>query len=214
MDDGELVALLCSRLCHDLVGPVGAIANGVEMLEMEDDPALKQEAVGLLAMSARQAIGRLRFYRLAFGASGGDDAPLPMAEAAAVAAELLQGGRVALDWPPGAVPELRKPAVRLLLNLVLLGAEGLGRGGDLSVRGAPDPAGGVRVSVAGSGATVGLSGAVRSLLESGRADELEPKASPALLVRRLADGLGVDIAVAQAPGRVELTATLPAQPYP
>ena len=71
MKELDLVAMLCSRLCHDLVGPISALANGVEVLQDDDDADMRDAAVELLAHSSKIASNRVKFYRMAFGASGG-----------------------------------------------------------------------------------------------------------------------------------------------
>src|SRR5258706_13839108 len=70
MNDLDFAALLVSRVCHDLVSPVGAVVNGLEVLEDETDPAMRADALLLVASSAEQAAARLQFARIAFGAAG------------------------------------------------------------------------------------------------------------------------------------------------
>jgi len=186
MQDMDLIALICSRLCHDLVGPVGAVGNGVEVLAEEDDPEMQKQALELLAHSADLAAHRLKFYRLAFGAAGGAGVEISLGEARQVAADFLADGRVDLDWPDAAVAisGLDKTAVKTLLNLILLGAEAMPRGGTLSVAVEADPA--ARLTVHGRGAGARLGDAQAVALRTGEGpDDLQPKASPALLVARL-----------------------------
>jgi len=89
MPDLVLLSLLCSKLCHDLVGPVSAVGNGVEILEDEDDPEMRQQAIGLLAHSAELAANRLKFMRLAFGAAGGEGVAISINEARQTAEDFL-----------------------------------------------------------------------------------------------------------------------------
>ena len=131
--DLTFTSLICSRLCHDLVGPVGAIANGIELMEMEDDPAMADDALDLLRSSATNASRRLSFLRLAFGSSGGDELPLPVADARRAAVEFFEDHRLELVWPEGDAPGVAKGRTRLALNLLLAGAGGLIRGGDLLI---------------------------------------------------------------------------------
>ena len=209
MQESELAALLCSRLCHDLVGPVGAVGNGVEMLEMEDDPEMRGEALRLLALSARHATARLRFYRLAFGSAGGFGATLPVGEARRATLGFLAEGPVRLDWPEDALPQLPKPAMRLLLNIVLLAAEALPRGGRLAVRVAHG-AGAMSLSAVGEGPSVSVAQQVQDLLAGATVEEPEPKASPARLAAVLAAGLGGRLELDTDLGRVAILARLPA----
>ncbi len=134
-EDLELnfTSLICSRLCHDLVGPVGAISNGIELMEMEDDLSQAEDALDLLRHSADNAARRLKFLRLAFGSSGGDDMPLPMADAQKAAFDFFEDHRLDLVWPSSLEGAVSKNRIRLGLNLMMAGAAGLMRGGDLAV---------------------------------------------------------------------------------
>ena len=74
MNDSEsidLAAMLCSRLCHDMLSPVGALSNGLELLSMETDPEMRRSVIELLEQSSRTSTNKLKFFRLAFGAAGG-----------------------------------------------------------------------------------------------------------------------------------------------
>jgi histidine phosphotransferase ChpT len=129
----DFASLLCSRLCHDLLSPVGAMNNGLELLADEHDPEMRQRCMDLLAESAKAAADKLKFFRLAFGAAGGFGAEVDPKEAKLVIEPLVtSSGRTALEW---AVPAQMMPkrAVNILLNLVLLANEALVRGGTLSV---------------------------------------------------------------------------------
>ena len=96
--DPRVLELLCSRLCHDLVSPVGAINNGVELMEeLEGDMA--GEAVGLVAESGRKAAARLRCFRLTYGAAGGQEG-VPLEDGRQAAIDYLVGSKIALAWPP------------------------------------------------------------------------------------------------------------------
>ena len=135
--DLRVAQLMCSRLCHDLVGPAGAVNAGVEFLDEaqgRDDGAL-----ALAKASGRQVTRRLAFYRVAFGLAGGVDGVLTLAEARDLAEGMFAGGRVELDWPvvgSGTDPQTPRPlnAVRLVLCQVLIAAGALPRGGRLEVR--------------------------------------------------------------------------------
>lgn len=133
MTDLNFTSLLCSRLCHDLVGPIGALSNGIELIELEDDPTMAVEALDLLKMSAGNAATRLKFLRLVFGASGGDAMPLSVSEARATTLEFYAEQRFRIDWPTADGPDPAKNRVRLLLNMIMTAAFALVRGGVLSV---------------------------------------------------------------------------------
>ena len=99
MNAVDLASLLCSRLCHDLMSPVGALSNGIELLDDEDDPAMKEKCLELLADSARTTANKLKFFRLAFGAAGGFGAEIDTAEAESVLRGLFGAEkRIELGW--------------------------------------------------------------------------------------------------------------------
>src|SRR6187455_547321 len=98
LDSLDLAALLCSRVCHDVISPVGAIVNGLEVLEDENDPAMRDFALDLIRKSARQASARLQFARLAFGAAGSAGASIDLGDAEQVAHGMFTDDKVALSW--------------------------------------------------------------------------------------------------------------------
>src|SRR6476619_7506549 len=120
MKPSDFASLLCSRLCHDLMSPIGALNNGIELLADETDPEMREKCLELLADSARASANKLKFFRLAFGAAGGFGEEVDTHEAEA-ALEGLFGAerRVELGWAV-AEDQLPKGAVKLLLNLALL----------------------------------------------------------------------------------------------
>ena len=120
------VELLASRLCHDLVGPVGAIGNGLELLA-EESSRFAGETVTLVTRSAERTAAMLALFRAAFGASGGQPG-FGLGEAQRVIADVLQGGKVALDWPEETQPGPLGVA-KLVLVLLLVASETLPRGG-------------------------------------------------------------------------------------
>jgi histidine phosphotransferase ChpT len=131
----RVASLLASRLCHDLIGPLGAVDNGLELIAEEGSMA--EEALALARRSAKRAAGRLRYFRYAFGAAGEDPSFGP-AEARGLAQSLLHGGEVHLGWPPPGSEVLPPGACRLLLNMILLGIDCLPRGGLLEILARPD----------------------------------------------------------------------------
>ena len=133
--DLKVAQLLASRLCHDLVGPIGAINAGLELMEdgvaggMGDDPAARD----LLANSAGEASRRIAFFRIAFGIGAGAGGEATLSEARELAGDFLAGGKAALDWPEEAPEQpsggVDPSVVKVVLNLVLIAAESLPRGG-------------------------------------------------------------------------------------
>jgi histidine phosphotransferase ChpT len=132
LDSLDLAALLCSRVCHDVISPVGAIVNGLEVLEDESDASMRDFALDLIRKSARQASARLQFARLAFGAAGSAGASIDLGDAEQVARGLFQDDKVAFSWsgPRALFPKNR---VKLLLNLVVLASHAVPRGGSIHV---------------------------------------------------------------------------------
>jgi histidine phosphotransferase ChpT len=126
----DLAALLCSRVCHDVISPVGAIVNGLEVLEDEKDASMRDFALDLINKSARQASARLQFARLAFGAAGSAGAAIDLGDAEQVAKGFISDDKTALSWsaPRSLLP---KNKVKLLLNLLLVGMTAIPRGGSL-----------------------------------------------------------------------------------
>ena len=150
----DLAALLCSRVCHDLISPVGAIVNGLEVLEEEKDEATKQFALDLIKKSARTASAKLQFCRIAFGAAGSAGAQIDLGDAEAIARGFLEDDKTKLAWnlPRALSPKNR---VKLLLNMLVIAAQAIPRGGRISV----DPIGsgegmGFKVVAAGTNAKV------------------------------------------------------------
>src|SRR5436305_6427859 len=133
MNPVDLASLLCSRLCHDLMSPVGALNNGIELLADETDPDMREKCLELLADSARASANKLKFFRLAFGAAGGFGEEVDNHEAE-VALEGLFGAerRIEIGWEVSK-DKLTKVAVKDLLNIALLAGDSLGRGGRLDV---------------------------------------------------------------------------------
>lgn len=185
----DFASLLCSRLCHDLMSPVGALNNGVELLADETDPEMREKCLELLADSARASANKLKFFRLAFGAAGGFGEEIDTHEAE-LAIEGLFGAerRIELNW---AVSEekLPKDAVKLLLNLAMLAGDALVRGGRLDV-GAELQDDEVELAVRAEGPRILLDPALRETLETGGSGSLEPRAAGAWLAYSLVQGAG------------------------
>ena len=164
LDALDLAALLCSRVCHDLISPAGAIVNGLEVLEEKDsDDETKTFALDLIKRSARTASARLQFCRLAFGAAGSANAQIDLGNAQAMARGFIEDDKTKLTWnlPHALLPKNR---VKLLLNMLIIAGQTIPRGGTLTV----DPVGegetmGFRISASGLNARVPQ--AVPALLE-------------------------------------------------
>jgi len=164
LDALDLAALLCSRVCHDLISPAGAIVNGLEVLEEKDsDEETKTFALDLIKRSARTASARLQFCRLAFGAAGSANAQIDLGNAQAMVRGFIEDDKTRLTWnlPHALLPKNR---VKLLLNMLIIAGQTIPRGGTLTV----DPLGegetmGFRISASGLNARIPH--AVPALLE-------------------------------------------------
>lgn len=125
----ELAALLCSKVCHDIISPVGAINNGLELL---DEGGADEDAMNLIRQSARNASARLQFARIAYGAAGSAGMLIDTGDAEAVTIAYLKNEKPELTWTGGRAL-LPKNKVKLLLNLVLIANAAIPRGGRLSI---------------------------------------------------------------------------------
>jgi histidine phosphotransferase ChpT len=163
----DLAALLCSRVCHDLISPTGAIVNGLEVLDESKDEETKAFALDLIRKSAKKASARLQFCRLAFGAAGSAGAQIDLGDAQNVARGFIEDEKVKLTWN---LPRLLLPKnrVKLLLNMLVVAGHAIPRGGVLTV----DPVGegeamGFRVDASGTNARVPPAIPVRLAGEAG-----------------------------------------------
>lgn len=160
----DLAALMCSRLCHDLLSPVGALTNGLELLADERDPEMRQRCLELLEQSAAASANKLKFFRLAFGAAGGFGENVPVDEAKSVVEALVAGARrVELNWAL-AEPRMPKGAVKVLLNFAQIALDALVRGGTLDV-GAESRNGASEIVVRAAGPRIAFDESIGRALE-------------------------------------------------
>jgi histidine phosphotransferase ChpT len=153
LDALDLAALLCSRVCHDLISPTGAIVNGLEVLEEKDsDEETRTFALDLIKRSARTASARLQFCRLAFGSAGSAGAQIDLGNAHAMARAFIEDDKTRLAWnlPQVLLPKNR---VKLLLNLLIIAEQTIPRGGTLTVDAVGDGEG-FRIVAAGPNARI------------------------------------------------------------
>lgn len=192
----DFSALLCSRLCHDLLSPVGAFNNGLELMADEQDPEMRARCLDLLAESARTSANKLKFFRLAFGSAGGFGSAIPAEEArTALAGMFAAAGRVKLGW---LVSEdmLEKHATKILLNLALIAGDTLVRGGQLDV-GVEKHGNLLEIVVRAQGQRIVFDPEIRAALAG--------ETSPEQLTSRTAAAWMVRELVAQAGGKVQLS---------
>ena len=196
----DLAALMCSKICHDLLSPVGAINNGLELLEDETDPVMRDRCMDLLADSARVSADKLKYFRLAFGAAGGFGDEVDPAEARLLIESLIgDSGKITLGWAlqNDALP---KKAIKILLNLALIAKESLVRGGTLDV-GAEKGGLGIEVVVRAAGTKIALDSGIRTALDGTIAQaDLSARTAAAWMTRELALQNGGDLRISPASG--------------
>jgi histidine phosphotransferase ChpT len=201
----DLAALLCSRVCHDLISPVGAIVNGIEVMEEDKDEETKTFALDLIKKSAYQASAKLQFCRLAFGAAGSAGAQIDLGDAEKVARGMLEDNKTKLVWN---LPRqfLAKNRVKLLLNMLMIGAGTIPRGGTLTVNPAPgmDSEAGFAVTAAGLNAR--LSPITSELLAGTPAQTVDAHGIQPLYAGILARDCGLTLSAAGDSATVVLTA--------
>lgn len=200
----ELAALLCSRVCHDLISPVGAIVNGLEVLDDDPKPDDREFALDLIRKSAKTASARLQFCRLAFGAAGSAGAQIDLGDAQNMAKGHFEDGKITLAWN---LPRLLLPKnrVKLLLNLLVIAQQTIPRGGVLTVDSLGEgEAMGFRITAAGLNARV--SQPVADLLASGSSNAVDAHAVQPYYTRLLADACGIGISLVADGDKVVATA--------
>lgn len=198
MDTAELVALICSRLCHDLAGAIGAVNNGVELLAEESDAAMRDEAIGLIAQSAQDAARRLAFFRLALGASGSLQEGMNLLELARVAQAYFAGGKVTLNLPQQD-REIPKALGKALLLGLSLASGALPRGGAVTLT--PEGKG---WAIRGEGTTLRWSEAAAAGTDPARQDLHEPQAAIARYMMILGRAAGFGLRVTPGETQIQL----------
>ena len=200
----DLAALLCSRVCHDLISPVGAIVNGLEVLDDNPKPEDRDFALDLIRKSARTASARLQFCRLAFGAAGSSGAQIDLGDAQTMARGHLEDGKTSITWN---LPRLLLPKnrVKLLLNMLVIAQHTIPRGGTLSV----DPIGqgetmGFRVTANGLNARLPQN--IADLLSSGQPSSVDAHSVQPYYTRLLAQACGLSVRLASEGEAVVATA--------
>lgn len=205
----DLAALLCSRLCHDLLSPVGAMTNGLELLAEEKDPEMRKRCMELLEQSARTSADKLKFFRLAFGAAGGFGSSVGIEEPKALIDALVAGNeRITIQWALG-VDALPKPAVKVLLNLAHIGIDALIRGGTLDI-GIESRSGASEIVVRAAGPKIAFDGDVgRALDGSLPVADLSSRTAPAWMLHELAQQQGGGLQFALSDEALVMGAVLP-----
>ena len=200
----DFASLLCSRLCHDLLSPVGALNNGLELMADETDPDMRQRCFELLEQSARTSANKLKFFRLAFGSAGGYGDTITTQEARS-AIEGMLNERTSLGWMIDS-PDLPKKAVKILLNLTLIAVDAMVRGGQLDV-GAERSQGGVEIVIRATGDKIVIDPEIKRALEGDVADaDISARTAAAAMTNRLSLSDGGQIMVSLEPNILMLGA--------
>jgi histidine phosphotransferase ChpT len=205
MNELDFSAFLVSRVCHDLVSPLGAVVNGLEVLEDERDAAMRADALKIVASSAAQALARIQFMRIAFGAAGSAGAELDLGEVGRLVSGLFAGSKITLDWDVAHV-HWPKDWAKLLMNATLLAADCLPRGGTVKVVSSTDSAApSFRIKASGSHARVleEVEKAVRGEANSGATDA---RGVQPFLTHKLARSLNAGLTLTAGEGCVEVAA--------
>ena len=190
----ELAALLCSRVCHDLISPVGAIVNGLEVLDDNPKPEDRDFALDLIRKSAKTASARLQFCRLAFGAAGSAGAQIDLGDAQAMARGHIEDAKTSIVWnlPRVLLPKNR---VKLLLNMLIIAQQTIQRGGTLTV----DPIGEGDVMsfrVTASGLNARLPQHIAAILSADQPLATDAHAVQPYYTRLLAQACGLSVSLA------------------
>jgi histidine phosphotransferase ChpT len=209
----DLASLLCSRLCHDMLSPVGALNNGIELIIEEKDPEMRKRCFELLEQSAKISADKLKFFRLAFGAAGGYGDMVPVEEARSVIDALAgNNGRIAVTWSFGG-EVMPKPAVKTLLNLALIGIEALVRGGTLDIGAemrANDSGATSEIVVRAAGSRIAFDKTIgQALTGELHPSELSSRTAPAAMIHQLAASLGGGLQYVLSDDSLVLGAVLP-----
>lgn len=188
----DLAALLCSRVCHDIISPVGAIANGLELMDESDDEETREIAFSLIRSSATNASARLQYARIAFGAAGSAGADIDTGDAESVARGYFANEKkLTLEWN-GARALLPKNQVKLLLNLLLVAAGAVPRGGVIKaeiVTGGDRPV----LIVTATGPTARVPPVFLALINGQFEDHLDAHAVQPLYALKLAESAGYEV---------------------
>jgi histidine phosphotransferase ChpT len=201
----DLAALVCSRVCHDLISPVGAIVNGIEVMEEDKNEETKAFALELIKKSAHQASAKLQFCRLAFGAAGSAGAQIDLGDAEKAARGLIEDGKTTMIWN---LPRqlLAKNRVKLLLNMVLIGSGSIPRGGTLTIDPVPGEEAIAGFVVTASGLNAKLNAMTAELLAGSSTHAVDAHAIQPLYAGMLAGDCGLVLSAGSDGGVITLTA--------
>ena len=205
----DLAAMLCSRLCHDMLSPVGALSNGLELLAMETDPEMRNSVMELLEQSATISTNKLKFFRLAFGAAGGFGDRVDVAEPRSLIEALVADkSKIEINWAIETA-NLSKPSVKVLLNFAQIAIDALVRGGTLDV-GAEVRDGNCEIVVRATGPKIAFDETIGKAIEGSLpSSELSSRTAAAHMIALLAEESGGGLQYARTDEALVLGAVLP-----
>ncbi len=199
----DLAALLCSKVCHDIISPVGAINNGLELL---DEGGADEDAMNLIKQSARTASARLQFARIAFGAAGSAGVQIDTGDAQNVAMQFMKGEKAELTWE-GPRVLLPKNKVKLILNLMIVANAAIPRGGKVAVK-LEEPETNLRISIKSSGPMLRVPPKFLELHSEGKPSEpIDAHSIQAYYTLLMASEAKMEITTTASPEEIEFAAT-------
>ncbi len=205
-----LSALLCARICHDLISPVGALSTAIEILDDESNADMHADALDLVRNSSKQANAKLKFLRLAFGAGGSAPGIIGIAELQTLAGDMFAQGKAALQWQM-LDTGIEKNQARLLLNMIMLGVQAVPRGGNVIISQLEKESGQTELVVAATGKRARLDVAVeRTLIGKAPEEGFDGRSIQPFYAGMMAREIGGSVSAAIADETVTITAIIPA----
>lgn len=209
IDTTKLAEMLCTRLCHDLTGPIGAVNNGAEFLG-EEGFDMQGEAVQLILSSAQEAVNRLQFYRQAYGRVN-DIGEISLADKKSIASAFFAATKIKLDWPDTHTDasgiSLSQKMGRLLINMLIISSQSLIRGGVIEVRLHESEQGVKTISVRAIGEHIKYDDEIIAVLSGDYSVKLSPKLAQTYLTMQLVEEIGAALQVSTDNGEFSLTAS-------
>ncbi|MEI2385070.1 histidine phosphotransferase family protein [Breoghania sp. JC706] len=201
----DLAALIASRVCHDIISPVGAVTNGLEVLDEENNEEMREFAMDLIRKSAKQASAKLQFARLAFGAAGSAGAEIDLGDAHSVSAGYMENEKSTLVWN---VPRLLmgKNKVKLLLNLLLIANQCVPRGGTITVEMTNEDAAKPSFRLTAQGLNARIPAMIADLLTNQEVERIDAHAIQPAYAGLLADDSNMSILMEKKDDSVIITA--------
>ena len=205
----KMAEMLCTRLCHDLTGPIGAVSNGAEFIS-EDSFNMQGEAVELIVSSAFSAVSRLQFYRFAYGRVK-DQGEASLDDKKQLVEDFFRGTHVNLNWPDqygdAANVSVSSRLARLLFNMLVIVSASLLKGGDIAVRITEDEESAKSIAITATGEAVKWDKEFEAiLLGAASLDDMSPKTVQVHLTALLAEELGVSFQVTHDDNNIDIRA--------